>query len=200
MTKLEQFQLLDEAGLDTPLFGRVGDAEFMNWWHTDVKVRELPDVRAVVYVDDLAHRGEGKRLVRIEEAFNQYKGLPYSAFIPSTLYPEQEAISYRYLQIGDRAWWLKYHGKGSWLSNWAPEIDIKVLSESFGFWEEGERLQFFREYPLFAIDFVAWRGMERKLAIDFNSAPGISGTGIEDILSAKDCYEALATWIILRGS
>jgi len=200
MSKLEQFQLLTEAGLDTPLFGRVGDPEFMNWWQESIKVKSLSNIKAVVYTDDLAHRGEGKQLVDPVKAFREYRGLPYSVFIPTTENPEEEAISYRYLQIGDRAWWLKYTGKGSWLSNYAVDTDIKVLSEVFGFWDEGERIRPFGQYPIFAIDFVAWQGMERRLAIDFNSAPGVQGTGIEDVLSAKNCYEAIAAWLVVHNS
>jgi hypothetical protein len=198
MTRLEQFELLDKANLDVPVFGRVGDAEFMEWWYDSTNVKRLSQVKAVVYLDELAHRGEGKRLVTLDEAFSHYKDFPYSSFIPTTENPEQDAISYRYLQVGDRAWWLRYRGKGSWLSNYACETEIKVLSEVFGFWEEGERTRIFGAYPLFAIDFVTWQGMERKKAIDFNSAPGLRGTGIEDILSAKECFQAIATWLILH--
>ncbi|HEY9598421.1 MAG TPA: hypothetical protein V6D33_12200 [Cyanophyceae cyanobacterium] len=188
MTKLEQFNLLIKAGLNTPIFGRVGDSHFF-------RIQQWLKAKVVLYVDDLAHRGEGKKLEKFSMA-QAYKDCPFSVFVPTTGEPEKHSISHRYLQIGDRAWWLKYEGKGSWLSNHAQEIEIELIGESCSLWEHKKRTKLFGQYPLFAIDFVTpIDSPETRLAVDFNSAPGIGGTGIEEILSAKECYREIALWL-----
>jgi hypothetical protein len=43
--------------------------------------------------------------------------------------------------------------------------------------------------PLFAVDFVGYGG--GLVAIDFNLAPGLRGTGLENVLSPSEVYRLI---------
>jgi hypothetical protein len=64
-----------------------------------------------------------------------------------------------------------------WMSNTGTDIDIKMgvvggYARTFN-------------YPLYAIDFVA------DYAVDLNRCPGLSHTGVDDILSPRECAELI---------
>lgn len=174
-SKREQLQFLETIG-KTP-FNRV--------------VRELPsflDQKLVVYVNEYSHRGEGKVLLEFEEALEKYPEKYASVYI------EQESgstTSFRLLQIGDSSWWLKYQSSDNWRSN-VGDVTVEVEGESSSGWEDIQRnVEPLKDYPLFAIDFV--QSIAGHLyAIDFNTAPGLSGTGMEELLKGKEVFELIA--------
>jgi hypothetical protein len=166
--------------------------------------RSVKTVPLVVYTDPAAHCGEGKLLVEWRHAIEAHP-LDYSIPFIATTNDPHKATSYRLLQVGNRAWWLRYEGHGGWMSNHCERTEICVIEEITPIDRTAACI---KEFPIFAIDFVVpvaeapvfefGEVLEHGYAIDFNSAPGLRGTGMEDILSATEVYglvaETLRNW------
>lgn len=188
MSKLDQFHLLQKLDLRTPMYG-TPKVLYANGLGNDELV--------VVYTDDKAHCGEGKEMVDLSLALENHPNTLCSQWI-NTASSFDESRSYRLLQIGDRAWWLKYEGQGGWMSNHCEETTIYIESECKPI--DAEML---RPYPLFAIDFVYPVNtpyndeidLVNGYAIDFNSAPGMKWTGINEILQPWDVYKLLSDFV-----
>lgn len=151
----------------------------------------------VVYTDDCAHGGEGKKLIAVCDMSDADRECLCSQWI-NTTGEFGKAQSYRLLQIGHRAWWLRYEGSGGWMSNNCCETEIFIEGECLGL-KRSPRLN---KYPLFAIDFVV--PVNSRIpetfeelfiigkAIDFNTAPGMRWTGMNDILQPVDVYNLIS--------
>lgn len=191
MPKREQFALLDRAGFAVPAHGTIEQL----YEYTEQEY-------FVGYDDELAHRGEGKFFAQRDYAKEHFPHAYGSIFIPTTDEPNEHAISRRLLAVGDRLWWLKYEAHGSWQSNHAPEVEVSVVSETLprkSYALEGEHdFSELRRYPMFAIDFVESLETKQLLAIDFNSAPGLKGTGMDSILNGREVVKLLAEYVQLN--
>jgi hypothetical protein len=190
ISKRDQFELLENAGFSVPIHG----------WVHDIWSRTSKDY-LVVYDDEFAHCGEGKTLWHRTKAAMEATGKYCSIFIPTTNDPVTQSESIRLLAIGDRLFWLTYKSDG-WMSNHAENIEVKVNSETLGrrsFAIEGEHdFDFLNRYPLFAIDFVKPLSSNLIMAIDFNTSPGLKGTGIEDVLPAKEVHKLIADFVVIH--
>lgn len=190
ISKRNQFELLEQAGFTTPLHGLVRDV-----W---AKTR---NDYLVVYDDEFAHCGKGKILAHRTKAAMQASDKYCSVFIPTTPEPTLEAESSRLLAIGNRLFWLKYRSN-DWMSNHAEIVDISVTGETLNrdafSVEGGHDFDFLNRYPLFAIDFVQSLHSGRLLAVDFNSAPGLKGTGMEDFVSPAKVVELISEFVWLN--
>jgi len=194
MSKREQFALLEKLGFKTPEHGTVvrvyhnlkekfpGFSEELFDLYTET-------VKVVVYLDEFVHQGEGKVLSTLGDALKNHPHVYCSKFVQSQpSYPGIEyATSYRHLQIGRRSFCLRYGGFGSWMSNHAKEVEVEFLFEGY---EGRGPLSSHVPYPVFAIDMV--QSGPWLYAIDFNTAPGLSGTGIP--LSPQEIYQLVAEW------
>lgn len=184
--KRDQFTLLEECGFITPLHGLVMDV-----W----KVVRNPWL--VVYDDELKHCGEGKTLWPRTKAALEIPSKYCSIFIPTTDDPLVHSVSRRLLAVGERMWWLRYESD-DWMSNHAENVDVSVVGETLPrdrYELEGDHdFTYLKDYPLFAIDFVETPD-GRLMAIDFNSAPGLKSTGMEDILPAKEVVDLIKSFM-----
>ena len=132
-------------------------------------VPQLPSgAQVVVYLDEDAHRGEGKLKLSREQAMGEYPGCYASEYVGSG-----NAVTWSHLQIGARSWWLEYVSWSDWRSN-QGECCVKVLHEE----APGYHPQI--KAPLFAIDFL--RDDAYIYAIDFNVAPALAHTGLPSLL------------------
>lgn len=166
MDRKKMFAFLKEKGEKIP---RVG---------TSKQLLDDGIQKAVVYLDDMAHRAEGKILLLVSEAAQEYPDYFCSEFIED---PNQVVCTTRRLQVGDHAFWLRYTSDDAWRSNYGTvEIDIIKHETS---------LHPSIHHPLFAIDYV--QGEAGRYAIDFNIAPQIKGTGIEEVLPPKKVVELI---------
>jgi hypothetical protein len=183
LSKRQQFKLLEEVGLNTPINGEVSEI-----------APQVGSNKLVVYLDEFAHRGEGKVLLDSEDAIAQYPNHYCSVWIDTATSDGLiKSNSWRLLQIGNKGWWLKYQNPDSWLSNVGENVSIKLGHES-NFWEDCDLNRLvLKEYALFAIDFVFYKS--KPLAIDFNPAPGMKWTGIEKVISAKEIYSLIVDYI-----
>jgi len=194
MSKAEQFALLERLGFEVPEHGTVVDLYKL----FREKLPEFTDelfglyteaINVVVYLDPFAHKGEGKILTTLGDALRDHPYLYCSRFVESApQFPAMEyATSYRHVQIGRKSLCLRYTGFGSWMSNHAEEVEVELLFEGY---EGRGPLSSHVPYPVFAIDMV--QSGPWLYAIDFNTAPGLSGTGIP--LSPQEVYELVAEW------
>lgn len=191
MPRREMLEYLQALGLRVPAFGRMADVyekmrqryEFLN---LDGFVERFGMV--VVHLDETAHRGEGKIRLPLRDAIEQYPDHLVVEHIPAT--PSGLGASWRYLQVGDKRFWLEYFSRDDWRSN-CGDVQIQVLSRE----EDGYHPRI--KAPLFAVDFV-WG--DTIYAIDYNIAPGVAGTGVESILPAREAADAIKAAVVLQST
>lgn len=169
MNRGQMFLFMKQYHLITPIYGIVKHLKYANYFELDEKV--------VVYIDENIHCGEGKLLMTLEEAYQKYPNCLCTQYLNNNVFGY--AVSYRHLQIGNRAFWIRYTSFTDWRSN-CGDGDIDLIEE---------REPILTGIPLFAIDFVQYNN--DYYAIDFNIAPGIKGTGVEKIISAKQVVELI---------
>ena len=136
----------------------------------------------VVYKDEMAHRGEGKEVMDVEDAIEECPDAYASAFLRSG---QNYAISHRDLFIGNHAFKLTYTSiTDSWRSNCGYVI---ITLDGFGVYPEYDRMPFTQKHgthitsPMFAFDYINIPvscsqfpdGNPERFYVDFNEAPGI---------------------------
>lgn len=178
MKRSEALRYLSSLGLMVPTFGKVRDLPRL----IDGYFHQLTDV--VVYLDETAHKGEGKVKMPLSEALEKYPDHLATEYIQ--VLPAFASCSWRYLQVGDKRFWLQYFSRNDWRSN-CGEVEIKVLSKE----KDGYCPSI--KYPLFAVDFLP---AGHLYAVDFNISPQIRGTGIEDILPSREAAEAIKRAVV----
>lgn len=184
------FSYLDNIGLSTPLHGsvehlypRILDRVFPH----DPSMRSLyakQVAMVVVYTDPMAHCGEGKQLMPLADALDQYPNHYASEYVPSQ--KSGCGLSLRYLRVGTRFFWLRY-SSDDWRSN-CGTVQIDVISELNPLLISDQVASL---HPIFAIDFVPGG---KLFAVDFNIAPGLRGTGLENLIAPKDVYNEIENW------
>ncbi|MBA54318.1 MAG: hypothetical protein CMK89_07675 [Pseudomonadales bacterium] len=188
------FQRMEAWGLKLPRHGivkhlhpkliaeaPVEEANLVKEW-----ARTLCEV--VVYTDTSAHAGEGKFKVSLSDALGNYPDHFASEHIPALANGCGQSL--RYLRIGSRQFWLRYTSANDWRSN-CGDVTIEVLCEEKPK-TPAEQLLDKVNHPLFAVDFV--RGRE-LYAVDFNIAPGLKGSGIEEHISSQEVYKEISDWL-----
>lgn len=144
-TRTIQFRILSGAGYRTPRHGAF-------------KLMKRLGIPLVLYEDETAHRGEGKRLWRPGDQYPTALTFCSEYLEPG---PDGVAESMRRLVVGSHVFLIRYRGApGEWRSNVGG--DYEVLSYS-----EVSRHDDLIRWPMYAIDSVHGH------AIDLNYAPGL---------------------------
>ena len=159
--------------LPTPRYGLAGE------------LSELHDNALwVLHMDPFAHCGEGK-VVLAGGVIRR----DHSDDLPVTEYVEAaRGRSIRHLQVGRRAWELSYESADDWRSN-RGDVSIRVLGNAAPFANA--------PWPLFAVDFVR-DANGSPLAIDLNTAPGMDGTGMADVVKPREVVDEIKGWLSRR--
>lgn len=165
MSRRGMFSFLREHGYVTPQHGIVGSLGMH------------PANKVVVYLDEHKHQGDGKELMTYEEALERFPDQYGCQYIPSEVNGMSE--TWRYLQLGDQSVWLRYRSDDPWRSN-CGDVNIEVISHHIS----GKPIRMDR--VLYAIDFV---GTNIKYAVDYNEAPGLHRTGLEEIYRPKEVVD-----------
>ncbi len=168
MPRREMLEYLQSLGFIVPVFG--ASAKIQD------RLSAIQEV--VVHLDENSHCGENKIKLPLCEAVVQFPDNLVVEYISTLPYGKTR----RYLQIGNKVFWLEYTSRDDWRSN-CGDVEIQILRQE----KDGYHPQI--SCPLFALDFVV--DQETAYAIDFNSAPGVRGTGIENILPAAVAAEAI---------
>lgn len=173
MDRKEMIEFLKKHGLITPPCGIVREMQYHGLIRDDVYV--------VVHTDIHSHRGENKFLMLYKEALEKHPDAFMVLYVSSFT-----GVSWRYLRVGDRSFMLRYKSE-DWRSNWdTSEIVIEQ--------EDASDIEIDIDAPLFAIDFVKNvkpDGNPVMVAIDYNIAPQIKGTGVEELLEASIVADAI---------
>lgn len=175
MDRYEMYIYLESLGFNVPIYGILNDFRKLK---KDIN-------KVVVHLDLKSHRGENKILLDYEEALEKYRGKFATEYIETD---GEFGVSYRYLRIGDEAFWLLYKSKNDWRSNCGSDIKIDIL-------EIEKNTPPVIKSPLYAIDLV-FDKYNNYHAIDFNISPGIKGTGVEDILKPKEVVDKIKETIL----
>lgn len=130
-----------------------------------------PASMVVVHTDPRAHRGEGKELLTLGMACRRYPGVMLAQRFVGT-----GGKSVRWLFIGGRCWELVYTSN-DWRSNYG-DVKVNVVGETSV--EVGHNCP-----PLCAVDLVEGDA-DALYAVDYNIAPGLRGTGMEDVLKPAE--------------
>jgi hypothetical protein len=134
--------------------------------------------RLVVYTDETMHQGLGKELLSPEQAIKEHPDCWCSVYMQF----RQTAISHRRLCIGKRCFIVEYSSQSDWRSNHQTS-DIRVLEEVERTSAECDLMKLYQT-PILAIDSIPSAIGNTWLATDFNLAPGMRGSGIEDVVPA----------------
>jgi len=136
------------------------------------------DIQCIVYLDEYAHRGEGKERMPLAEAVSRYPNHYGCLFIALPGPP----LAYRLVRFGDWIYWLRQSGDpASWQSN---RMDHETVLEK-------QRASQPNPVPriLWAIDFLPTPfGL---LAVDFNTAPELSTLGESGVISIQEIASEL---------
>jgi hypothetical protein len=174
----EQFALLNSKAINTPPFGKIEDVMGYFW-----KTENIYIDKVVVYEDEYAHCGEGKRLATTKSlSMELWDDIHAKDYFCSAYLPKNIGVSWRRLQIGPHAFWIEYVSRESWMSN-VGDGDCSVIGVD---WNSNDNP--FPAYPIYAIDYVIGREL---YAVDLNIAPGISKSGVEKYLTGREVCDIL---------
>lgn len=189
MDRREMLAYLAAQGLTTPLYGKVSQLvpHLRSVYGEDIADNLL---NVVVYTYTRSHAGEGKLKLPLVEALERYPDCLASEYIPAL--PSGNGQSLRYLRVGFRQFWLRYTSLDDWRSN-CGSVEIEFLSEEAPLDPMATRAI---DSPLFAVDFIK---ADRLYAIDFNTAPGLRGTGIEERMKPQEVVDAIAAYFANTG-
>lgn len=175
MNRQEMLEYLELNGYNVPKHGLVKDLSLQK------------DQKVVVYLDINSHRGMDKILSSFGESLK---------FYPMNYCMEYKKVndnnlghSFRALRIGDLNFSLFYKSQDSWMSN-QGNVNISILDT-----EIDNLKKLLPDRPLLAVDFVIPKEENKMYAIDLNISPGLTWTGIEDILDAKEIVDTIKHYI-----
>jgi hypothetical protein len=182
LSKRRQLDLLESLGFRTPAHGPAAELE--------VRLRQglagvgppaaADHVRCVVYHDELAHRGEGKEVLRLAEAARRFPDTLAAVFHE----PQLPGLSFRFIRFGRLGFWQRQQSQGGdWRSN---QRDIESVLERQ--WLPGSNPV---ERVLWAVDFVP--AAEGLLAVDFNTAPDLATLGESGWVTVDEVRRELET-------
>jgi hypothetical protein len=141
-----------------------------------------PFSELVIYRDEMAHRGEGKEVLDVEDAIEECPDAYASVFLRNN---QKYAISRRNLYIGNRAYKFTYISlTDSWRSNCGHVV---ITYDGSVEYHEYDHIPFTRKLgteiksPIFAFDYVEIPvacsqypdGVPEIFYVDFNEAAGI---------------------------
>lgn len=176
LSKPAQFELFQRLGLPTPRHGPVSDLarQIIRPLAGACSPRLiLAETRCIIYHDPFGHAGEGKQLLPLSAALEQFPTHFASLFYASP----GPAVAFRLARLGQLVFWLRQENTtADWRSNRHDHETVlsrEVASEP-------------NPIPrvLWAIDFIP--GPEGLLAIDFNTAPDLSTLGDTGTLEPAD--------------
>ena len=174
-TRENDLLLLRDAGFCVPWFGKVKQYSLLC---------NAPNVWVVVYDDLCAHCGEGKRLVRSTELAKEEPDKFCSFYVPA-----EQTYHVRLLAVGDWKAVLRYASDHVWMSN-RGEVQVELLQYGEFCDPRLERIQHWLSEPLVAVD-GRYSDAGELMAFDLNTAPGLKGSGIEDVLKPNEVVEQI---------
>ncbi len=175
LAKRRQLDLLESLGFRTPAHGPASELHVRLLRGPDgLSIPDAADqVRCVVYHDELAHRGEGKEVMRLSEAARRFPDTWAAVFHE----PSTPGMSFRFIRFGRLGFWQRQQSQGGdWRSNHRDAetvLDRRPLPAPNAV-----------ERVLWAVDFVP--AAEGLLAVDFNTAPDLTSLGESGLVTEAE--------------
>jgi hypothetical protein len=197
--KREDFARMAAMGLHVPPNGLIVDLAEAIPYEYLLEVGDNADV--VLYTGETEHAGLGKLKMNIMEAYEGFDGTWASMYIEGfSAYPQTT----RWLKVGNEQMWLTYTSlDDSWRSNagdvaiiWANEIPWTPKGVDINKVVDFEKET--RGIPLCAIDFVCSHA-RTWYAIDFNTAPGLQGSPVENWIPGRDVAQLIKDYLEETG-
>ena len=177
-------RFLGTAGFQVPRFGL--SKNLVPLLFADIGLEQPhPDIDpcdVVVHTDINLHCGEGKLLVPAGRALREYPDCFSVEYIRNDL---RSGTSFRWLQVGEHSWWIRYWSAADWRSN-VGDGGYEIVSHSLR--RPSSPLLC---APLFAIDFAPGDG--DLYAIDYNSSPGLAP--LNGHITAAEIVDAIQPYV-----
>lgn len=183
-----QFQIAEALGMPTVEHGRAGEL-----WAAHVAKGSRPDIAVVVYENEQAHGGNGKRLRLLRDVAEDQPDVYCSIY-----YNGDHGRCVRVVQLGNRTWrWMVKGEPGAWSVSRADSIGEPTLLN--GPWHPNARLT--SVAPVWGYDLVYAGGTIYQrgggwVVCDVNFAPGIRGLGLHEITSYSDVGQDIKDWFL----
>ena len=152
------------------------------------------DTRVVVYIDPLAHGGQGKALLRLWHARERFPEAYASVFEERAVSSFGVAVSWRLLCLGERRIWVCYTARNTrrgapppWMSNVADEVRVRTELVP----DDLRKLRL--PFPAWSVDWVQGEG-GKLLAMDLNTAPDLSAEFYRRRFPPRVVYGEIARW------
>lgn len=177
LDRRSMLDFLHSRGFRTPRYGTVEEIVPRLLAEFDECIQQMAAesiVDIVVHTDQTVHCGEGKVKLSAAEALVKYPQHLGVEYIPATM--SGSGRSLRYLQVGNRRWWLEYWSLNDWRSN-VGEGGCRIITEEIPGYHHAWINQ-----VMFAIDFVP--AGSHLYAVDFNIAPGLAP--LQDVLTPNE--------------
>jgi hypothetical protein len=182
LAKREQFALFRKLELATPPHGTVKELGAQHpgpcVWGTSLGPWWAEEIQLIVYEDEYAHAGGGKKRMPLRRALEECPDAWASLYIP----PAERAVGYRHVRIGRIGVWLRQEGgEGEWRSNQRDRESVLACRR------HEDSLAVPR--AMWAIDFIP--SPSGLLAVDFNTAPELATLGETRAVEAAQILEEL---------
>jgi hypothetical protein len=180
LKRSEMFPFMERLGLRVPKYGIARE------------IGEEKIIWCIVHTDEMAHTGEGKFRYLSSRIPEEHLDL----FAVQYVYRKDidkkywfSGQSFRWLRVGECNFFLRYFSGEDWRSNVGENVKIDIVGNP------GIDLKLISKVnrPLYAVDFVMDR-YGALFAIDYNSAPGVKGTPIEEMIPAGDFVGIIRRW------
>lgn len=147
------------------------------------------NTEVVVYTDPYAHTGYGKEKMTAKEADKRFQ-LNHASLFMESVWPSS---TIRRVQIGTKAAYMIYSSNHPWKSN-VGDVQIKVMSKPIEFADVEPNPNF----PMFAIDYIFQDTLDQSkwYAIDFNPAPLLKFTPVEEVMSPQEVVQEIREWMV----
>jgi len=138
------------------------------------------DETLVVYTDPFGHNGEGKRILGVTEAKQNYSNCVASKYYVS------DGLSIKFLQIGKIKINLCYKKTSDKTLDMGTLVDVTIDSGDYN------RLI---GIPIFSIDYISVNN--KMLATDFNEVENLGRLGIQQYLTKEQIVDEIAKSLML---
>lgn len=185
-SRIEQLEFLERIGLTTPDYGRVEDL-VPRLLKRDSVVSALAGLdelfEVIVFLENI------KRRLTYKDALSLYPKCFAMEYVPTA--PSGNGISFEYVCVGDRPFWIEHSSVNHWQSKRGTTRSRFFSFNSNTTRTKGKALDL--SSPVFSVSLLRLRN--KFYAFKYNSAPFIKGTIIEPVLPGKLAADAILRWV-----
>lgn len=148
----------------------------------------------IVYMREVNFVGDGPVKMDAIIAAERFPDSYATLHIPSREMSDEgeRSVSYRYIRVGKKEFWLKYAGLDAWRSN----MGQKTCSVSAKGLDVPLSMSYIDPFPMCVIDFVMSED-GNPYAIDYSPFTRLADTPLVDFLPAEEAAFQIKSWILM---